>query len=116
MQSSVENGTRKCRIHQSGFSSRNKGKRIMENIINPGDIVLVHIRNGIDYSCESYRGEFEEMQESKTKGPMILLRLVQKDGTPVIREKDGTQAYRSLPRMSIKATRRNGRFVSCDVE
>lgn len=87
----------------------------MENTIEIGDTILVHIRKDIGYSCESYRGELELIQEGK-KGTMLLLRLVQKDGTPVIREKDQTQAYRSLPRMSIKAVRRNGRFVSCDVE
>lgn len=87
----------------------------MENIANIGDTLLVNIRKDIGYTCESYRGELEDVQEGK-KGTMLLLRLVQKDGTPVIREKDGTQAYRSLPRSSIKAVRRNGRFVSCDVE
>jgi hypothetical protein len=87
----------------------------MENVINLGDTVLVHIRKDVGYSSESYRGVFEEVQEGK-KGTMLLLRIVDKEGNQVMREKDNSPMYRSLPRVSIKATRRNGRFVSCDVE
>ena len=84
------------------------------NTIEIGDLVVVSIRKDIGYTCESYRGELEEIQEGK-KGTMLLLRLVNRDGSPVIRERDQTQAYRSLPMVSINSVRRNGRFVSCDV-
>lgn len=86
-----------------------------ENAINLGDTVLVHIRKDVGYSSESYRGVFEETQEGR-KGTMLLLRIVDKEGKQVMRERDNSPMYRSLPRVSIKTVRRNGRFVSCDVE